>query len=74
MYFIRTLEANDFGTDPEKIVSGEGIFTAGVALDKARPGMGVVEGFCWLLDIFSMPKRKSCSSSVIHSTEEGVQN
>ena len=33
MYFIRTAEEHDFGTDPEKVVSGESVFTAGVAFE-----------------------------------------
>ena len=33
MYFIRTAEEYDFGTDPEKVTSGESVFTAGVAFE-----------------------------------------
>lgn len=33
MYFIRTAEEHDFGTDPEKVVSGDSVFTAGVAFE-----------------------------------------
>ena len=33
MYFVRTAEEHDFGTDPGNVTSGESIFTAGVAFE-----------------------------------------
>lgn len=33
MYFVRTAEEHDFGTDPVNVTSGESIFTAGVAFE-----------------------------------------